>query len=61
MHAPWPIGSDIGVIVLGSTIDILQRRCYEQFAIRRAKDPELLSDMIDDPPKEPSSPVLIET
>ena len=61
MQAPWPIGSDIGVTVLGSTIDILQRRCNEQFAIPRAKDPELLSGMIDDPPKEPLSPVLIES
>ena len=29
VQAPWPIGSDIGVTVLGSTIDILQRRCDE--------------------------------
>ena len=42
VQAPWPIGSDTGVTVLGSTIDILQRRCDEQFAIHRAKDPELL-------------------
>ena len=61
MQAPWPIGSDIGVTVLGSTIDILQRRCDEQFAIHRAKDPELLGGMIDDPPEEPPSPVLIES
>ena len=61
VQAPWPIGSDIGVTVLGSTIDILQRRCDEQFAIHRAKDPELLGGMIDDPPKEPLSPVLIES
>ena len=39
VQAPWPIGSDISIIVLGSTIDILQRRCDEQFAILRAKDP----------------------
>ena len=38
VQAPWPIG----VTVLGRTIDILQRRCDEQFAIHRAKDPELL-------------------
>ena len=44
VQAPWPIGSDIGVTVHGSTIDILQRRCDEQFAIHRAKDPELLGD-----------------
>ena len=61
MQAPWPIGSDIGVTVLGSTIDILQSRCDEQFAIHRAKDPELLGGMIDDPPKEPPSTVLIES
>ena len=61
VQAPWPIGSDIGVTVLGSTIDILQRRCDEQFAIHRAKDPELLGGMIDDPPEEPPSPVLIES
>ena len=61
VQAPWPIGSDIGVTVLGSTIDILQRRCDEQFAIHRAKDPELLCGMIDDPPEEPPSPVLIES
>ena len=61
MQAAWPIGSDIGAIVLGSTIDILQRRCDEQFAIHRAKDPELLGGMIDDPPEEPPSPVLIES
>ena len=61
MQAPWPIGSDIGVTVLGSTIDILQRRCDEQVAIHRAKDPELLGGMIDDPPKEPPSPVLMES
>ena len=29
VQAPWPIGIDIGVIVLGRTIDILQRRCDE--------------------------------
>ena len=61
MQAPWPIGSDIGVTVLGSTIDILQRRCDEQFAIHRAKDPELLGGMIDDPAEEPPSLVLIES
>ena len=61
VQAPRPIGSDIGVTVLGSTIDILQRRCDEQFAIHRAKDPELLGGMIDDPPEEPPSPVLIES
>ena len=61
VQAPWPIGSDIGVTVLGSTIDILQRRCDEQFAIHRAKDPELLGGMIDDPPEEPPSPMLIES
>ena len=49
VQAPWPIGSDIGVTVLG------------QFAIHRAKDPELLGGMIDDPPEEPPSPVLIES
>ena len=26
VEAPWPIGSDIGVTVLGRTIDILSRR-----------------------------------
>ena len=51
VQAPWPISSDIGVTVLGSTIDILQRRCDEQFAIHREKDPELLGGMIDDPPE----------
>ena len=61
MQAPWPISSDIGVTVLGRTIDILQRRCDEQFSIHRAKDPELLGGMIDDPPEEPPSPVLIES
>ena len=61
VQAPWPIGSDIGVTVLGSTIDIFQRRIDEQFAIHRAKDPELLGGMIDDPPEEPPSPVLIES
>ena len=61
VQAPWPIGSDIGVTVLGSTIDILQRRCDEKFAIHRAKDPELLDGMIDDPPEELPLPVLIET
>ena len=61
VQAPWPIGSDIGVTVLGSTIDILQRRCDEQFAIHHAKDLELLGGMIDNPPKEPPSPVLIES
>ena len=61
VQAPWPIGSDIGVTVLGSTIDMLQRRCDEQFAIHRAKYPELLGDMIDDPPEELPSPVLIES
>ena len=45
VQAPWPIGSDIDVTVLGRTIDILQKRCDEQFAIHRAKDPELLGDM----------------
>ena len=29
VQAPWPIDSDIGITVLGSTIDILQRRCDE--------------------------------
>ena len=29
VQAPWPIGSDIGMTVLGRTIDILQRRCDE--------------------------------
>ena len=29
VQAPWPIGSDTDVTVLGSTIDILQRRCDE--------------------------------
>ena len=33
MQAPWLIGSDIGVTILGSTINILQRRSDEQFAI----------------------------
>ena len=61
VQAPWPIGSDIGVTVLGSTIDILQRRCDEQFAIHRAKDPELLGSMIDDQPDESPSPVLNES
>ena len=61
MQAPWPISSNIGVTVLGCTIDILQRRCDEQFAIHRAKNPELLGGMIDDPPEEPPSPVLIES
>ena len=51
VQAPWPIGSDIGVTV---TIDILHRRCDEQFAIHRAKYPELLGGMTDDPPEEPS-------
>ena len=32
-----------------------------QFAIHHAKDPELLGGMIDDPPEEPPSPVLIES
>ena len=36
-------------------------RCDEQFVIHRAKDPELLGGMIDDPPEEPPSPVLIES
>ena len=39
----------------------MQRRCDEQFAIHRAKDPELLGGMIDDPPEEPLSLVLIES
>ena len=39
----------------------MQRRCDEQFAIHCAKDPELLGGMIDDPPEEPPSPVLIES
>ena len=56
-----PISSDIGVTVLGRTINILQRRCDEQFAIHHAKDPELLIVMIDDRPEEPPSPVLIES
>ena len=60
VQVPWPIGSDNGVTVLGSTIDILQRRSGEQFAIHRAKDPKLLGGMIDDPPEEPLSSVLIE-
>ena len=47
--------------VLGSTIDILQRRCDEQFSISRAKDLELLGGMINNPPEEPPSPVLIES
>ena len=47
--------------VLGHTIDILQRRCDEIFAIHRAKDLGLLGSMIDDPPEEPPSPVLIES
>ena len=61
VQAPWPIGSHIGVTVLGNTIDILQRRCDEQFSIHRAKDPGLLDGMIDDPPEEPPPPVLIES
>ena len=61
VQAPWPIGSDIGVTVLGRTINILQRRCDDQFAIHRAKDPELLGGMIDDPPEDPPSTVLIES
>ena len=61
VQAPWPIGNDIGVTVLGRTIDILQRKCDQQFSIHRAKDPELLGGMIGDPPKEPPSPVLIES
>ena len=61
MQAPWPIGSDIGMTVLGRTINTLQRKCDEQFAIHRAKDLELLGGMIDDPPEEPASPVLIES
>jgi hypothetical protein len=36
-------------------------KCDEQFAIHRAKDPELLNGMIDDPPEELPSPVLIES
>ena len=47
--------------ILGRTMDILQSRCDEQFAIHRAKDPELLGGMIDDPPEEPPSLVLIES
>ena len=46
--------------VLGGTIDILQRRCDEQFANHRAKDLEMLGGVIDDPPEDPPSPVLIE-
>lgn len=61
VQAPWPIGSDICAIVLASTIDILQMRCDEQFAIHCAEDPELLGGMIDDPPKESPSPLLIES
>ena len=61
VQAPWPIGSDISVTVPGRTIDILQRRCDEQFAIHHAKDPELLGGMVGDPPEEPPSPVLIES
>ena len=51
VEAPWPTGSDISVTVLGSTIDILQRRCDEQFSIHLVKDPELLGGMIGDPPE----------
>ena len=29
VQAPWPIGSDIGMTVLGRIIDRLQRRCDE--------------------------------
>ena len=61
VQAPWCIGSDIGMTVLGRTINILQRRCDEQFAIHRTKDPGLLGGMINDPPEEPPSPVLIES
>ena len=61
VQAPWPIGSDIGVTVVGSTMDILQRRCDEQFAIHCAKDMELLGGMIDDPPEDTPSPVLIKS
>ena len=39
----------------------MQRRSDEQFAIHRAKYQGLLGGMIDDPPEEPSSPVLIES
>ena len=46
VQAPWPIGSDIGMTVLGRTIDILQRRCDEQFAIHHAKDPELFRGVV---------------
>lgn len=53
VQAPWPIGSDIGVTLLGRTTNILQRRCDEQFAIHRAKDLKLLGGMIKNPPKEP--------
>ena len=59
VQAPWPIRSDINVTVLGGTIDILQRRCDEQFAVHRATDPELLGGMIVDPLEVPPSPVLI--
>ena len=47
--------------LLGRKIDILQRWCDEKFAIHHAKDPELLGGMIDNPPEEPPSPVLIES
>ena len=57
MQAPGPIGSDIGVKILGHTIDVLQRKSDEQFAMHCVKDPELLRGMIDDPPEEPPSPV----
>ena len=61
VQAPWPIGCYISITVLGSAIDILQRRCDEQFAIHRAADPELLGGMIDDQPEEPPSRVLNES
>ena len=41
-------------------MDILQRKCNEQFAIHRAKHLELLGGMIGDPLEEPPSQVLIE-
>ena len=39
----------------------MQRRCDEQFAIHRARYPELLAGIIDDPHEEPPSPVLLES
>ena len=60
-QAPWPIGSDIAMPILEGVMDILQRKCDEQFAIHHTKDPEMLGGMIDDPLEEPPSPVLIES